>query len=389
MDINSILVFFHCCSNTGYAIEPLEKAFFSMSKKLVGKSNKIHFAYKHMDGGLPQNLPDGFKNIISFDPDNSSAESIAFISRYIKENNINLAFGFDQGVSKPIYRHMRKAGIKCLISYYGASMSSINRGLKLALKKVEVSLRPYKPDHFIFESNAMLETALNGRGISPKNLSVVYLGVDTEKYKPAQTVSKYAHKIFNIPKGRKIFFYSGHMEERKGVRVIIKAAVELTLQRKRKDLHFLITGNKNGEEKTFEPLYKGTEAEKYITFGGYRNDLHLIEPSCYAGTIASTGWDSFTMSALEMASCGLPLLVSNLQGLAETIEDGKTGYSFTPGNNTELADKVELLADNPDKQNQLCTNARNRVLEKFTLEKQEEKLVDTVKKVTRLKRHKW
>ena len=109
--------------------------------------------------------------------------------------------------------------------------------------------------------------------------------------------------------------------------------------------------------------------------------MPIIEQSCYIGTIASTGWDSFTVSSLEMAACGLPLIVSNLQGLAETIEDNKTGYLFTPGNSNELADKIEFLVDNPLKRNQLSKNARARVVAKFTSTKQVNTLVEVVRKV--------
>ena len=56
------------------------------------------------------------------------------------------------------------------------------------------------------------------------------------------------------------------------------------------------------------------------------DDLSRIFPCCYAGVIASTGWDSFTVSSLEMASSGLPLVVSNLQGLSESIEADVTGF---------------------------------------------------------------
>ena len=55
------------------------------------------------------------------------------------------------------------------------------------------------------------------------------------------------------------------------------------------------------------------------------------------GVIALTGWDSFTLSSVEMAPCGFPLVVSRLQGLIETADDGGTGYLFDMDDHNALA----------------------------------------------------
>jgi glycosyltransferase involved in cell wall biosynthesis len=171
------------------------------------------------------------------------------------------------------------------------------------------------------------------------------------------------------------------MEERKGVHIIIEAANELIRTRGRKDVHFLFLGNENSQEKRFGKRYLGTETEKFITFGGYRGDINQIHPSCYLGVIASTGWDSLTMSAVEIACSGLPLIVSNLQGLGETVEDGKTGYLFPAGDHIALADKIERLLDNPGLQNELGSNARRRVIVMFSKRTHIDTLVTTMSRL--------
>jgi len=64
-------------------------------------------------------------------------------------------------------------------------------------------------------------------------------------------------------------------------------------------------------------------------FGGYRSDLDLLQRGCYAGVIASTGWDSFARSGLEMQASGLPVLVSDLRGLREVMEHDVSGACST------------------------------------------------------------
>lgn len=378
MNGDGILVFFHCRSNTGYAIGRLETVFFEMAQRLSADINKIHFGYKTLNGGFPSFLADNFTNVIQFDTADSSRKNLDAIHDYIRDNNIRIAFGFDQPVSRPAYVVMRRAGIRLFVSYWGAPMSSINHGVKLLLKRMEVWLRRHKPNHFIFESKAMADAAVYGRGVNRRHVSVIHTGVDTERFRPNHLDEKYAHGIFGIPKTSRIILYSGHMEERKGVHVIIEAANELIRERKRHDVHFVFLGNKDGQEKRFAPMYSGTETEKYITFGGYRDDIHRILSSCYMGVIASTGWDSFPMSSLEMASSGLPLIASKLQGIVEGIENGVTGYLIEPGDYIGLADKIEQLLDNLELQKTMGSAARKLTLEKFSRERQIESLTATV-----------
>jgi glycosyltransferase involved in cell wall biosynthesis len=102
-------------------------------------------------------------------------------------------------------------------------------------------------------------------------------------------------------------------------------------------------------------------------------------PGCYAAVIASTGWDSFPRSSLEMAASGLPVLVSDLAGLNETIDNGQTGLLFTPGDHIDLADKIEYLADNTETRNAYSVKGRERITNYFTQDIQRNNLLDAIK----------
>ena len=380
--MNAILITFHCKSNAGYAMNSLLPVFIEMASRLVESASDIHVSFTKLNGSSCENTPDYCKNFIEFEPATNNKSKLLLIEKYLKENNIDVVFGFDQPVSQPCYKYLRRGGVKKIISYWGAPMSSINTGLKLKLKQLQVALTPNSPDHYIFESESMAQSAYLGRGIPEYKVSVAYLGANTEKFKPTITENFYAHDTFHIAKDRKILFYSGHMEKRKGVAVLINAAKYLYNHHNRRDFHFLILGNKRDEDKQFLKMLTDDDANNHVTFGGYRNDIEKIMPTCYLGMIASTGWDSFTMSSLEMASSGLPLLVSNLQGLAETIDEGITGHSFEPGNHIELSELIISMLNNYETRNRMGENARKRILSKFTDQIQIERLVNLVRKIT-------
>lgn len=379
--MNALLLTFHVGPGAGYAIDTLLATFIRMAGRLVADSRNIHIAFPRMAGLDRCDAIAGIRNILKFDPATCEPEELDMIQTYIRRHAIDVVFGFDQPVQQVSCRYMRQAGVRRIISYQGAPMSGLNSGIRLLLKRVEVLLAIGSPDHYIFESQAMAKTAYQGRGIPLARTSVVHLGVDENRYRPSDKPTSYAHDMFAIPHDRKIIYYSGHMEERKGVAVLMRTAIELYERHGRRDFHFLLLGNRDGEERQFLELLEDSGSREHVTFAGYRKDVEQILPGCYIGAIASTGWDSFTMSSLEIASCGLPLLVSRLQGLVETIEEGKTGFTFTPGDHAELAARIIGLLDDPVRRDRMGTSARQRILSGYTKQQQINCLVDVVKKV--------
>lgn len=376
--MKGIMVLFHCESNTGYAIGRLEPIFFQMALSLVGGDTaKIHFAYPAMDKGPSNTLPPEFNQYVVIDTKSQDPKHLDHIEQYVRAHNIEMLFGFDQPVSLPSYKYLRRGGVKKFISYWGAPMSSLFGPLKLALKKLEVSLQRNGPDLYIFESQGMAETAVYGRGIPARKVRVVYLSVDTEKFRPNATDANYVYDAFAIPKHRRIFFYSGHMEERKGVWVIMKTANYLAENRQNDDWHFLLTGNQPGEEKWLIDLLTPT-ARKHVTFGGYRNDIPRLHHGCLAGVIASSGWDSLTCSALEMQSSGLPLLISDLPGISESVCVGYSGYTFPSGSEVALGELAERLLDDDRLAKELSMNARNHALANFSISTQINNLLTVI-----------
>lgn len=356
----AILIMIHCRENTGYAISSLELVFYQAALHAGFDHEHIFWSF---NGLSDRKSP----NKINCDYRAPDARSLI---HYLRINNIQTVIAFDLGYPAKVIDLLKKNGVKKIISYWGASMSGINSGLKLWIKKAEFFLSRNKPDHFLFESEAMRHTATHGRGIPHKITSVLYLGVDTEKFFPNYGKDFYAHEKLNISKERKIIFYSGHMEERKGVRVIINAALQLAKKGLIHNIHFVLCGNKGDEAKTYTDMLMDSPAARHVTFAGYRNDIALLMRSSTVGVIASTGWDSFTISSIEMMASGLPLIVSNLQGLSETIEDNKNGYFISPGDHQGLANIIHRLCNDTEKANAFSLQSRLRAQTHFTLPQQ-------------------
>lgn len=379
--MRSILVLLHCESHTGYAIEPLEATFYQMAVELCGgDESRVHFGYPSMSRGPSESLPKHFQNYVIIDAATRDADHCRTAQRYLEANQIDTIFGFDQPVRRPIYKYFRRAGVRHFVSYWGAPMSSVFGPLKRSLKRAEVAFARHGPDFYIFESHGMADSAVLGRGIPRSKTGVVHLGVDTRRWQPCQDDADYIYRELAIPRQRRIFFYSGHMEERKGVAVIMRAANRVAECRQEDDWEIVLFGNRPSEEVPFIGMLSEA-ARRHVVFGGYRTDLHLMQRGCYVAVIASTGWDSFTMSSLEMQASGLPLLVSDLTGLREAVVQGDTGFRFPPGDDERLARLMLLMLSDVPLRDRLSKQAVDRISEHFSAGRQLSGLVAAVRSI--------
>lgn len=330
-------------TNTGYALTSLEQLFFATAVELAGGvRERVHFAYTDLSGGPPQSLPGGFPNVGTLDLTNPSLD-LDHVARYVRDRSIDLVLAFDLQPSHRAFATMRRGGVSSIVCYWGAPISSPMPAWRLWLKRAALLLDRSRADGLIFESQAMADLAVNGRGATRAMIDVVPLGVDTERVRPR--ASQHVHDALDIPLSQKVIVFSGHCTPRKGIKTLIEAARELLAVRRRQDCCFVICGNRPDEDKPYRQMYADLGIGDRIRFAGFRTDIIEIFQSAYCGVIPSSGWDSFTLSSVEMAATALPVVASRLQGLAEAVKDGETGLLFEPGNARALADCLETLLD--------------------------------------------
>lgn len=89
------------------------------------------------------------------------------------------------------------------------------------------------------------------------------------------------------------------------------------------------------------------------------------------------------VAVLEAMAAGLPVVGSRLDGIAELVEDGVTGWLTSPRGVEEVAARLCDLAAEPDRRVEMGTRGRERVQREFDIERLNDRLVDLYARVAR------
>lgn len=86
--------------------------------------------------------------------------------------------------------------------------------------------------------------------------------------------------------------------------------------------------------------------------------------------IFSSEWyETFGLTMIEAFACGVPVICSRMGAMQEIVKDGRTGLHFAPGDDQDLAEKVEWAWNHPEQMQQMGGQARLEYETKYTAEK--------------------
>ena len=83
----------------------------------------------------------------------------------------------------------------------------------------------------------------------------------------------------------------------------------------------------------------------------------------------SEWYEGFPVTIAESFACGVPVLCSRLGGMQEIVEDGNTGLHFTPGDPTDMAEKVQWAWSHPEETSTMGFRARSEFEAKYSAER--------------------
>jgi sugar transferase (PEP-CTERM/EpsH1 system associated) len=198
--------------------------------------------------------------------------------------------------------------------------------------------------------------------IRPERMGVIYNGVDTQRFAPCSESRIAMRKELGLPEKSFVVGAVGRLVPIKDHRTLLRAAALVSAAGV--DVRVLLVGS--GPEREGLQSQATGPLEGRVCFAGDSSRVPDMLNAMDVFVLPSLN-EGMSNTLLEAMACGLPVLATNVGGNPEIIENDVNGCLFTPGDAEWLADKLKLLARDPNLIHQLGTAARNRAIESFSL----------------------
>ena len=117
-----------------------------------------------------------------------------------------------------------------------------------------------------------------------------------------------------------------------------------------------------------ESLAESLGIGQRIRFLGQRTDVDRLLAQAQVGVLVSK-WEGFPLSILEAMRAGLPVVASDVGGVAEAVQNEVTGYVVRRGDIRQLRDRIAAVLGSPDLRIRLGAHGRARYEQHFTLDR--------------------
>jgi glycosyltransferase involved in cell wall biosynthesis len=131
--------------------------------------------------------------------------------------------------------------------------------------------------------------------------------------------------------------------------------------------HLYLVGGGSIEEAKIREFAAQTAGADRIHFEQFRADPRTYLTAADVFVLASRR-EAFGLALIEARAAGCAIVATNVDGIPEIVEQGKTGLLVPPNNPSSLAEAISLLLDNADLRSRLQSQAA-RNLERYAVER--------------------
>lgn len=194
-------------------------------------------------------------------------------------------------------------------------------------------------------------------------VEIIYNG--TEQRPDRETPASLRREL-GLPETALLIGAIGHLEQRKGFRVLLEAF--RLLAPKLPPARLVLIGGcaEPAEEKTLKELAEDPVLKGKVTLAGYLPQAWRFCAAFDVCAIPSLRRESFGLLALDAMQAGKPVVAARTGGLPEIIADGETGLIVPPADPTALAVALERILRDATLARRLGDAGRAKALERFS-----------------------
>lgn len=199
-------------------------------------------------------------------------------------------------------------------------------------------------------------------GIPRESIQVIPCGIDVRHFHPAE----------RTPRTPEIVCVA-RLVPVKNLQLLVNACSIL------RDLDFSFHCSILGEGRCREELTQSIqdlELQRHVSLEGAKDQTEIAAwwRRASIGVLSSIS-EGMPVSLMEAAASGVPVVATNVGGIAELVDDDVTGLLVPPFEPMVMADAIGYLLRHPDEATKMGAAARRRALSRFSVQHQVDSLI--------------
>ncbi|WP_437622434.1 glycosyltransferase family 4 protein [Sorangium sp. So ce1151] len=231
-------------------------------------------------------------------------------------------------------------------------------------------------DRVVAVSDDTRAVALEVERVDPARVVTILNGVDPEVFRPGD--ARAARARLGV---RDAGYHVGcvaRLSPEKDHATLLTAFARL--REVRPDAHLTVVGD-GPERPALEQQAARLGLGGAVLFTGTRGDVAELLPAFDVFALASLT-EGISLTLIEAASAGLPIVATRVGGNPEIVKEGETGLLVSPGSPEPLAAALEAIAVRDDRA-ELGMRGRARVIERFGIDRMVQAYEDLYDEVLR------
>lgn len=191
-------------------------------------------------------------------------------------------------------------------------------------------------------------------------LTVIYNGIRISDARMSDSSRESDRERFGVAPEEFLICYVGRVSPEKGIHVLIRAVHEL-----KGPVRLLIVGD-GAQKQALEELVDSLNEQNRVSFLGYRKEPKDVMASADVVVIPSLWYEAFGRTVVEAMSVSVPVVASDIGGMAELFTHGVHGLYVQPDSVEALASALTKLQADPDARKQMGVAARQWAVERYS-----------------------
>lgn len=242
-----------------------------------------------------------------------------------------------------------------LRGYFGAGGTLLFRAIETILARVS--------DRLIAVSPEVRDELVRLRVAPESRFSVIRLGIELDERVRFDGDPADVRRRLGIPAGKFVVGWFGRMTAVKRTDDLLTM---LAGTRERGIDAMLVLIGDGDDRRRLEQRAHDLGIAKSCLFLGYQESVAEWFAICDAVILTSAN-EGTPVTLIEALAAGRPVVATRVGGVPDVVEDGETGFLVRPADTHAMAERLEILARDPELRARMGELGRERVLRRYSV----------------------